>query len=186
MLKKSGVDALITDKPADIQLATRIMLPGMGHFDNCMQRFNASGIRPLVERKAMVEKIPVLGICVGLQMFMRSSEEGKEAGLNWIPGDTIRFKQDKMVAGQKIPNMGWLDVSGKKVSRLLEGLENPRFYFAHSFHVKADNAADELLEAEYGYTFSAALQHENITGVQFHPEKSHRFGMQLLANFAKQ
>lgn len=186
MLKKSGVEALITDRPEDIEAATRLMLPGMGHFDNCMQRFNDSGLRPLVEKKALIEKIPVLGICVGLQMLMRSSEEGKEKGLDWIPGETIRFRQDKMPAGQKIPNMGWLEVTIKKDSSLMEGLETPRFYFAHSFHVLPDHKSDEFLEADYGYPFAAGLIRENITGVQFHPEKSHRFGMLLLANFAKQ
>ena len=180
------MEALITDRAEDIEAATKLMLPGMGHFDNCMQRFNDSGLRPLVEKKALQEKIPVLGICVGLQMLMRSSEEGKEAGLNWIPGETIRFRQDQMPPGQKIPNMGWLEVTSKKNSSLLEGLTEPRFYFAHSYHVQPDNPADEFLEAEYGYKFAAGLIRENITGVQFHPEKSHRFGMQLLANFAKQ
>jgi imidazole glycerol-phosphate synthase subunit HisH len=185
MLKKVGVEAVISGRKEDIGKATKLMLPGMGHFDNCMQQFNESGIRPLIEKKVLEEKIPVLGICVGLQMLMRSSEEGKEVGLNWIDGETIRFRQHKLLAGQKIPNMGWLEVSGKKKSSLLDGLEDARFYFAHSFHVQINNMDHELLTAHYGYDFTAAIERDNILGVQFHPEKSHRFGMRLLENFVK-
>jgi imidazole glycerol-phosphate synthase subunit HisH len=185
MLKKVGVEAVISGRPEDISKATKLMLPGMGHFDNCMQRFNASGIRTLVEKKVLEEKIPVLGICVGLQMLMRSSEEGKEAGLNWIDGETIRFRQDRLLAGQKIPNMGWLEVSGKKNSSLLNELEDARYYFAHSYHVHISNKNEELLTAQYGYDFTAAIEKDNIRGVQFHPEKSHRFGMKLLENFSR-
>ncbi|MBS1946953.1 MAG: imidazole glycerol phosphate synthase subunit HisH [Bacteroidetes bacterium] len=185
MLKKSGHEAAICNRASEIEKATKIILPGMGHFDNCMQKFNQSGFRPIIEKKALQEQAPVLGICVGLQMFMRSSEEGNEKGLGWIAGETIKFKQDKLLNGEKIPNMGWLDIVPKKGSRLLSNLNNARFYFAHSYHVQADNGADELLVADYGYPFAAALEHENILGVQFHPEKSHRFGMQLLKNFAE-
>jgi glutamine amidotransferase len=115
---------------------------------------------------------------------MQDSEEGNEPGLNWIKGNTIRFQQDRMQASQKIPNMGWLEIMPKKKSRLLEGLDDARFYFAHSFHVRVTDTADELIAAHYGYDFTAAVEKDNIMGVQFHPEKSHRFGMQLLKNFA--
>ncbi|HLK28185.1 MAG TPA: imidazole glycerol phosphate synthase subunit HisH [Puia sp.] len=185
MLKKAGHEGLITGQKDEIEKSERIILPGMGHFDNCMQKFNQSALRPVVEKLVFEKKIPVLGICVGLQMFMRSSEEGKEPGMKWIEGETIRFKKEKLSDGQKIPNMGWLEVKQQKPSRLLEGLNDARFYFAHSFHVAPDDMKNELLEAQYGYFFSAALEHENILGVQFHPEKSHRFGMQLLKNFAE-
>jgi imidazole glycerol-phosphate synthase subunit HisH len=184
MLKKAGVSAVISEKAEDIQLATKILLPGMGAFDNCMEKLEHSGLRPFLERKALVEKIPVLGICVGLQMFMESSEEGVLPGLGWIKGETIKFDVSKMDNSLKIPNMGWLEIIPVKKSPILEELEGSRFYFAHSYHVRPKNQEDKLIDANYGYQFSAGLEHENLIGVQFHPEKSHRFGLQLLKNFA--
>jgi glutamine amidotransferase len=183
MLKKGGARSLISSDPGAIESSTRLILPGMGHFDNCMLKIKASGLLPIIERKVFSEKIPVLGICVGLQMFMRASEEGKESGLNWVEGETVRFRQDQM-RGMKIPNMGWLDTVAMKPSPLLEGLENARFYFAHSYHAVPDQQKDILFTASYGYPFTVGIEKENILGVQFHPEKSHRFGMQLLRNFA--
>lgn len=185
MLKKAGAEALISNRKEDIAQASALLLPGMGHFDHCMQQFNASGLRESVERMVFDKKTPVLGICVGLQMLMASSEEGKEPGLGWIPGETIRFKTDKMATPQRIPNMGWLEVKPGKTSRLLQDLVDPRFYFAHSYHVQNQQSEDTLLLADYGYTFTVGLEKDNILGVQFHPEKSHRFGMQLLKNFAE-
>ncbi len=184
MLKKAGVVAVISSIPEDIANADKLILPGMGHFDNCMEKLNQSGLRAIIETKAMEEKIPVLGICVGLQMFMQSSEEGVLPGLGWINGKTIRFKTERMEEVQKIPNMGWLEIIAKKTSGLLEGLEDSRFYFAHSYHVSLDNPSEELISAHYGYNFTAAIEMNNIIGVQFHPEKSHRFGLKLLSNFA--
>ena len=184
MLKKAGTSAVISSDPDTITGADKLLLPGMGAFDNCMQKLTDSGFRPLIEKKVFVEKVPLLGICVGLQMFMRSSEEGQLPGLGWIDGDTIRFRPEKMEASQKIPNMGWLEIEASKPSRLLEGLDDARFYFAHSYHVKIDHPEDELITATYGYSFTVGVEKDNLVGVQFHPEKSHRFGMQLLKNFA--
>lgn len=184
MLKKAGADAVISNREEDILKASKILLPGMGHFDNCMEKLNGSGLRPAIEQKALTEKISVLGICVGLQMYMESSEEGVQPGLGWIPGKTIRFRQEQMTTGQKVPNMGWLEIKKEKPSRLLEQLEDARFYFAHSFHVEITNQADKLITVDYGYPFTAGIEKDNLIGVQFHPEKSHRFGMQLLKNFA--
>lgn len=186
MLKKGGTAAVISGKQEDIAAASKLLLPGMGHFDNCMQRFNASGLRPAIEQKVFTDKIPVLGICVGLQMLMESSEEGTEKGLAWLPGKTIRFKPAQMDASLKIPHMGWQDVQCVKSSRLWNGLEGSRFYFAHSFYAAPALPSDILLTAHYGYDFTVGVERDNILGVQFHPEKSHRFGMQLLQNFANQ
>ncbi len=185
MLKKAGTDALISGKPEDIASATKLLLPGMGHFDNCMDRFTSSGLKPLIEKKIFEEKIPVLGICVGLQMFMRSSEEGKLPGLGWIKGETIRFKLEKMRQPNKIPNMGWLEIQTTRQSALTKDLTDARFYFAHSYHVQLDETSAELIVADYGYQYTVGVEKDNIIGVQFHPEKSHRFGMQLLKNFAE-
>ena len=185
MFRKAGVTAIMSSNKTDIENASKILLPGMGAFDNCMQKLNESDLRNTIEQKVFSDKIPVLGICVGLQMFMENSEEGNLPGLGWIKGSTIRFKPGLMQGNQKIPNMGWLEIEPKKQSRLLAGLENARFYFAHSYHVKATNTNDELVSAHYGYDFTVGVEKDNIIGVQFHPEKSHRFGMQLLKNFSE-
>lgn len=184
MLKKAGVAATISSDSLELTNATKLVLPGMGAFDNCMEKLHQSGLRPAIENKALNEKIPVLGICVGLQMFMGSSEEGILPGLGWIKGETVRFDQQKMQEQQKIPNMGWLEIKPGKHSKLLEDLNDARFYFAHSYHVREAEPSDALIRAHYGYDFTAAIEKDNILGVQFHPEKSHRFGMQLLKNFA--
>lgn len=184
MLKKAGVTAKIGARLEDILAATKLLLPGMGAFDNCMERFNNSGFIPTIEKRVLEEKIPVLGICVGLQMLMASSEEGALPGLGWISGKTIRFRPEQMDTVQKVPNMGWLDVQPKKKSRLFENLHDARFYFAHSYHVTPDQPSDILVTAHYGYNFAVGVERDNIVGVQFHPEKSHRYGMTLLKNFA--
>lgn len=184
MLKKAGFASLISSEKADVDSATKLLLPGMGAFDNCMQKLNQSGLRPHIEKKVLEEKVPVLGICVGLQMFMRNSEEGREPGLGWMAGDTIRFNRTLMNTPQKIPNIGWLDVIPKMDSPMLQNNNEARFYFAHSYHVKTDSPDNVLMSAFYGYEFTVAVQQQNLIGVQFHPEKSHRFGLQLLKNFA--
>jgi imidazole glycerol-phosphate synthase subunit HisH len=147
-------------------------------------RLNSSGLRKIIEQKALVEKIPILGICVGLQMFMEGSEEGVEPGLGWLKGRTVRFDEKAMGANRKVPNMGWLEISLVRKTPFVTELEDARFYFAHSFHVRPENSSDILIGADYGYRFTAGIQKENLLGVQFHPEKSHRFGMKLLENFA--
>lgn len=185
MLKKAGVISIISNSPDEVANASKLILPGMGAFDNCMKKLDESGLRQIVEQKAMTEKIPVLGICVGLQMFMESSEEGVLPGLGWVKGRTIRFNPEKMRDRQKIPNMGWNEITPKKDSRLLQNLEDSRFYFAHSFHVQPEEIKDELMTAHYGYEFTVGIEKDNLVGVQFHPEKSHRFGMQLLKNFGE-
>jgi glutamine amidotransferase len=185
MLKKGGINAGISNNKNEISSAAKLLLPGMGHFDNCMIKFNESGFREIIERKVFDEKVPLLGICVGLQMFMASSEEGNEPGLGWIKGKTVRFRKEEMGNGEKIPNMGWLEVKREKESPLMAGLEDARFYFAHSYHVEVTDSSDILTSAEYGYKFTVGVERDNILGVQFHPEKSHRFGMRLLKNFAE-
>jgi glutamine amidotransferase len=184
MLKKAGATAIISGKETDIVAADKLLLPGMGAFDNCMLKLDQSGLRRTLEKKVLEEKVPLLGICVGLQMFMHSSQEGVLPGLGWINGKTVRFNEQKMRQTQKIPNMGWLEVKEEKSSRLLDGLIEPRFYFAHSYHVEVEETNDALLTACYGYDFTVGIEKGNIIGVQFHPEKSHRFGMQFLKNFA--
>lgn len=184
MLLRADVPCRISRDEADIADASKLLLPGMGNFDNCMIRFNASGLRPLVEKRVFEDKIPTIGICVGLQMMMEGSQEGKEPGLGWLKGLTVGFDRTRLSASHKVPNMGWLNVEASKKSYLWNDLEGSRFYFAHSYYVEPQDASVILLKASYGYQITVGIEKENLFGVQFHPEKSHRFGMQLLKNFS--
>ncbi len=185
MLKKAGFESeLATDKSA-IEKASKIILPGIGAFDHCMSEFNKSGLRETVTKKVLESKTPVLGICVGLQMLMENSEEGVEPGLGWIKGKTIKFKKEAL-GELKIPHMGWTNVNIVKDTPLTQNLgDQPRFYFVHSYYVQPELQSDTMLTATYGYEFTAAINHENIFGAQFHPEKSHKYGMMILENFGK-
>jgi glutamine amidotransferase len=184
MIKKAGCDALITSNISEILAADKLILPGVGHFDNCMKMFNESGLRDVVTKKIIEEKKPVLGICVGCQMLFQKSDEGSSPGLGWIKGEVVKFNSQLMPESLKIPHMGWSEVILNKPSKLfIEMYEEPRFYFVHSYHPVVKYEEDVLLYANYGYHFAAAVEHENILGVQFHPEKSHKFGMKLLKNF---
>ncbi len=185
MLKKAGYESVLAADPSTIETASKIILPGIGAFDHCMKQFNASGLREAVTRKVLEDKTPLLGICVGLQMLMENSEEGVEPGLGWITGKTVKFKKEK-IGDLKIPHMGWTNVRLEKESPLTENLGDlPRFYFVHSYYVQPENKSDELLSANYGYDFTAAISRDNIYGAQFHPEKSHKYGMKILENFAR-
>jgi len=187
MLKKIGVEALISSKAEDILAADKLILPGVGAFDTCAEKLQQSGLLEALMQKVIKEKTPVLGVCVGMQLLTQGSEEGKLPGLGWIKGKIVRFNQAKLPSSLKIPHMGWREVKLNKESRLFkEMFEEPRFYFVHSYHPVLDNAADALVTADYGYSFVAGMEHDNIIGVQFHPEKSHKFGMKLLENFVKQ
>lgn len=183
MFKYIEVPAEVTGDPQVLARATKILLPGVGAFDSAMQLINSSGLRAVLDHKALVERIPILGICLGMQLLTRSSEEGNAPGLAWIAAETLRFPQ---IGGLKVPHMGWNAVTSSRTSELTSGLPpDARFYFVHSFFVRVDHAADSVLKASYGVTFDAVIAHENIFGAQFHPEKSHQFGMHLLSNFAR-
>jgi glutamine amidotransferase len=186
MLKKIGVDAMISSKKEDIMAADKLILPGVGAFDTCAEKLKESGLLATLEEKVIHQKTPVLGVCVGMQLLTEGSEEGNLPGLGWIKGRIVKFKQEKLPASLKIPHMGWREVKVNKTSRLFkEMFDDPRFYFVHSYHPELTNNSDALVSADYGYTFTAGMEHENVMGVQFHPEKSHKFGMKLLENFVK-
>jgi imidazole glycerol-phosphate synthase subunit HisH len=186
MLKKAGHAGLISSRKEDILSAEKLILPGVGAFDTCAEKLRGSGLMDAINKKALEEKIPVLGICVGLQLLTEGSEEGVLPGLGWISGKVIKFRQDALQPGMKIPHMGWTEVEICKPSRLFEDMyEDPRFYFVHSYHLQLDNPEDALVEATYGYKFVAGVERGNIMGVQFHPEKSHKFGLRLLQNFIR-
>lgn len=182
MIAKIGANCIITSNKNKIEKATKIILPGVGAFDNGMKNLNKLGIIPLLNHKAFEEKTPTLGICLGMQLMTASSEEGNLPGLSWINAKTIRFKAGKNAI--KIPHMGWNTIQINKKTNLLKDLnKNSRFYFVHSFYVECNNKRDILTTTRYGNNFTSVFGKNNIFGVQFHPEKSHRFGMQLLSNF---
>lgn len=186
MLKRIGHDSLITNKPEDIEKATKLILPGVGAFDNGMQSFNSLGFSSILNKKVLEEKVPILGICLGMQLMTEGSDEGKEAGLGWIKGRFEKFAFGEDMKMYKVPHMGWNKLEQVKQSKLLEGYEKtPRFYFVHSYYFKPGNQPDVLGTTSYGIEYASAFEHENILGVQFHPEKSHKFGMNLLKNFAE-
>ncbi|MDP3082616.1 MAG: imidazole glycerol phosphate synthase subunit HisH [Rubrivivax sp.] len=183
MFKRIGSPARVTGDPAEVARAEKILLPGVGSFDAAMKRINTSGLRGVLDHKVRVQRVPILGICLGMQLLTRGSEEGQEPGLGWIAADTRRLPP---MPGLKIPHMGWNLVIPSRSHALVEDLPpEPRFYFVHSFCVHVDDPMDSLLRARHGIEFDAAIAHDNIYGAQFHAEKSHRFGMKLLGNFAR-
>ena len=182
MLKKGNADAVVTFDEAVIDKCDKIILPGIGNFDYCMQQLKRAPFYDLLLKKVLIEKTPVLGVCVGCQMLMETSEEGGAVGLGWIEGTVIKFNKEKLPATFKVPHMDWTDIEPRPECKLYKNIEEPRFYFVHSYHLKCDNDFITAT-ANYGYTFAASVAKENIMGVQFHPEKSHKFGMQLYSNF---
>jgi glutamine amidotransferase len=187
MLRRVGVASLISSDVGEIADATKLILPGVGAFDAAMERIASRGLRPVLDRKALEDKIPVLGICLGMQLLTQSSEEGELPGLGWIPARTQAFR-GRVDTTLNVPQMGWNLVRPASQSALTAdfgALIEPRFYFVHSFFVECADPAHSILRTTYGVTYDSGIQKDNIYGVQFHPEKSHRFGMGLLANFAK-
>jgi glutamine amidotransferase len=182
MLRRVGVHSTISSDVSDISRAEKILLPGVGHFDAAMRQIDERGLRTVLDEKVMHDRVPTLGICLGMQLLTRGSAEGSLRGLGWIDGEACRFPSDSSL---KVPHMGWNAVDFSRKSVLTAGLPpDARFYFVHSFYVQTDRADDTVLTCDYGIQFSAAIHAGNIYGAQFHPEKSHKFGMQLLANFA--
>jgi glutamine amidotransferase len=186
ILKKVGATSKIAASPEDLRDAKKIIVPGVGSFDAGMKKLQQSGMVPLLNDKVLVERVPTLGVCLGMQLMTGGSEEGELAGLGWIEAQTLRFDQQSD-PGLKVPHMGWNQVTTVKTSALTaEFPPEPRFYFAHSFYVSCKSQDDVLLKASYGAgTFTAAFQKDNLMGAQFHPEKSHRFGMLFLRNFVE-
>lgn len=184
MLKVLGEKSVIAAGAEDIKAADRLILPGVGAFDAGMRQLKERGLEEVIRKEALAGK-PVLGICLGMQLLGRRSEEGSLDGMGLIPFDNIRFRIAPE-SGLKIPHMGWDLIELKRTSPLTEGLEgSQRYYFVHSYHAKCDQEENVLMTCEYGTEFAAAVVRGNIYGVQFHPEKSHHFGMALLENFVK-
>lgn len=185
MLKKLGAESVVASDIASVERATKLILPGVGSFDAGMAQLNASGLRSALDAAVLERKLPVAGICLGMQIMTEGSEEGQLPGLGWVRANTTRFCPAPGGETMKVPHMGWNVVTKAKHSPVLDFLEGEsRFYFVHSYHVRCFNREDTLLTAQYGsITFDAAFERGNVLGFQFHPEKSHRFGMALLQGF---
>lgn len=184
MLKKIGVDSEVTAEKEKIQAATKLILPGVGAFDNGMQNLKEGGLIDVINQKVLQEKTPVLGICLGMQLMTAKSQEGVLPGLGWMDAETVKFNFSASDKKFPVPHMGWDFVKQQKPSRLLEGMyDEPRFYFVHSYYVKTNRPEDALLTTNYSFDYVSGFEKENILGVQFHPEKSHKYGMVLLKNF---
>lgn len=184
MFGRIGFQSEVATDVRSIERARKIVLPGVGAFGAAMDRIDELEFREVLRSKALEERVPFLGICLGMQLLTRGSEEtaGKR-GLDLIPGETVRFRRD---TGLKVPHMGWNQVKVCNSTALTAPLPpDPRFYFVHSYHVKADNPSDVMLRCDYGEEFDAGLSRDNIFGAQFHPEKSHKFGMSFLKAFAE-
>jgi glutamine amidotransferase len=185
-IKKMDNSVIISSKPDEISWADKIILPGVGSFKAGMENLQKRNLIEILNEKVLKEKTPILGICLGMQLLTNKSEEGFVNGLGWIDAETIRFRFDDLHNGLKIPHMGWNTIQTEHDHPLLQKLEQPsRFYFVHSYHAKCSNPENIVALTEYGYKFPSMITRENITGVQFHPERSHKFGMQLLSNFVK-
>jgi glutamine amidotransferase len=181
MLRKAGARARISASTADIEAADKLVLPGVGHFDSGMRKLGDTGLVPALNEQVLSRRKPVLGICLGMQMMTRGSEEGSTPGLGWIDAYTHRFPD---LAGLRVPHMGWNTVRPEKQASLFaRGGDTERFYFVHSYFVKTADPDRVAATCGYGIDFAAAFEAENIFGVQFHPEKSHLFGMGLLKRF---
>jgi glutamine amidotransferase len=183
MIKFVGAKSIITSDKKIIEQAKKVILPGVGHFDRAMQNIQKLDLQELITYKATEEKIPFLGICLGMQLMCNRSEEGNLDGLKFINADVLHFKFDDN-SSLKVPHMGWNTMIKNKDIPIIDDLDdNSRFYFVHSYYVKCNNEADTLTYTNYGDKFTSAFSLDNIMGVQFHPEKSHKFGVKLFQNF---
>jgi imidazole glycerol-phosphate synthase subunit HisH len=183
MFKKIGVESCITNNTDDIKAASKILLPGVGHFDYCMQQFEQSNLQGIIEEQVFKNNKPLLGICVGHQMLFKHSEEGDRKGLGWLEGNVVKFDNTKLPADYKIPNMGWADIAIRNKATLFNQIVEPRFYSVHSYYVECSSNIVSGVST-YGYEFVVSVEKDNIFGSQFHPEKSHKYGMHFLKNFA--
>lgn len=186
MLRKAGAPAVATADRKAIEAAEKLILPGVGAFDSAMSRLRELDLVGVLNEVAVARRVPTLGICLGMQLLLEGSEEGRLPGLGWIRGRARRFTAENMGQDLRVPHMGWNELTPCKASRLFDGAgERQRFYFVHSYHAVCTDPADVLATTAYGCEFVSAMERDNIAGVQFHPEKSHRFGLRMLKAFAE-
>jgi imidazole glycerol-phosphate synthase subunit HisH len=182
-LARLGVDVLISNLPADILKADKLILPGVGHFQKAVENMKELQLLDILNDMVLIKKKPILGICLGMQLMATLSEEGNVEGLGWFDAEVVKFRVKDFLT-HKVPHTGWNQIIKNKESQLMNGIPDlSEFYFVHSYHFKCNNPADILNETEYEYVFTSAVEKENIFGVQYHPEKSHDIGEKLLKNF---
>jgi imidazole glycerol-phosphate synthase subunit HisH len=182
-LRRMGASPIVTSKPEAVRAAEKLVLPGVGHFKTAMDNLGKDGLGEALHEAVIGEKKPILGICLGMQLLAKRSEEGDSAGLGWLDADVVRFKVRDRIR-HKVPHMGWNDVDVLRPDSLTRKLAAAaEFYFVHSYHLVCRDPRDVVGETEYAYRFASAVQRDNIFGVQFHPEKSHDSGEALLRNF---
>ena len=187
MYRRLNIPVSVANTAEDLASSDKLILPGVGSFDHAMQKLNQSGMRQALEKLVLQQGVPILGICVGMQMLAKSSDEGKLPGLGWIDGTVKKFDSSNILRGNTyLPHMGWNDVKPVVEASLFKGIEqDARFYFLHSYYFECQKQSDILAMTDYGVQFSSAVGHDHVYGVQFHPEKSHHFGSQLLKNFGE-
>ncbi len=184
-LDRIGIGCVISSSANDIANADKIILPGVGHFGTAMSKLNGLNLADVLNEEVLIKQKPVLGICLGMQLMAKTSEEGNVSGLGWLDARVIRFDVGQ-TERHKIPHMGWNGVEIKKSGSLMPGIEEgSEFYFAHSYHLRLEDPADLMAETQYGVRFPSAIEKNNIFGIQFHPEKSHDVGARLLKNFVE-
>lgn len=184
MLKKLNIKSIISSDANEIGSADKLILPGVGSFDHGIHNLKKYELLHILNKRVIEEKTPILGICLGMQLFTKTSEEGVMQGLGWLDAVTIKFRFDTRL-NIKIPHMGWDSIKISKRNQIFNNLpEESMFYFVHSYHVVCKDPADVLSTTYYGYDFVSSLSRDNIIGVQFHPEKSHKYGMKVLENFS--
>ncbi|MFZ2894325.1 MAG: imidazole glycerol phosphate synthase subunit HisH [Saprospiraceae bacterium] len=183
--KNLNIECVIVSNPNDLDSADKLILPGVGSFDETMRHMLNSGLKSKLDELVLVRKTPILGICVGMQILSNSSEEGSLNGLGWINGKVKKFEKEWFQTKPHIPHMGWNQITPRKSTPLFDNLDDELgFYFVHSYYFDCEDSDDTLAITDYGITFSSAVSKANIYGVQFHPEKSHGNGVNLLKNFA--
>jgi glutamine amidotransferase len=184
--KSLNLPAIVVKRPGEMKNIKKIILPGVGAFDYTMKKLEDSGLRPLLDEMVLGHHLPVLGICVGMQMLGQSSEEGTRPGLGWIDGEVKKFASCSLQDSLPVPHMGWNTIKPVQSNDLLLGLEHDaRFYFLHSYYFLCHRREDAIATTDYYGEFACAVNAGNVYGVQFHPEKSHRWGIRLLENFAQ-
>jgi len=185
MLHFLGYDSQITSDPGDVARAEKLILPGVGAFDTGVRELERRGLVDVLHRRAIEDKVPILGICLGAQLMTRGSEEGDRPGLGWFDAETVRFRFDEAEQKLPVPNIGWRRVTAHGEANLMQGWEGPaKFYFVHSYYMRQAGQKDVAFSSSYGQEFVAGLQRDNIYSAQFHPEKSHKYGLHLMRRFA--
>ena len=196
--KSSNVKVNVASKPSELKLVKNLIIPGVGSYDWGIAKLTKSGLKPYLDELAIDKKIPILGVCLGMQLMSRRSEEGSLEGLGWLNSEVLKLpmifnntKKDKITINNDsckkniLPHMGWNNIEIKKENLLLKDLDESYFYFLHSYYFNSQEDEFTIAKTEYGINFVSAVNHLNLYGVQFHPEKSHQAGIKLLLNFSK-